>query len=160
MRSKINNGSTLHIVGLSPDEIPVRDDHIRVYGYLRKDDPKDREVYDRLLESSRIFVCPMRMGPPPGVVREAQLMCTPVVMTNVSHARERVTNGYNGVLLDELAPENLAYHMNRLLEDDALWSILARNAHESIKETTWDRTASELLEAAWTRAELVWRKVG
>jgi glycosyltransferase involved in cell wall biosynthesis len=138
----------LHIVGVRPDEVRAQDERIRVYGYLRKDSPADRAVYDDLLRRARLFVCPVRAGQPPtGAIREAQVACTPVVLSDVSDGQELVTHGYNGVLTDSLRPEAFAHYITRLVENEVIWAKLARGAHESIKERTWNRTASELLDA-------------
>lgn len=137
----------LHIVGVRPDEVGAEDERIKVYGYLRKDVPADRVVYDDLFRRARVFVCPVRMGQPPtGAIREAQAMCTPVVLSDVSDGPELVTHGYNGLLTDSLKPEAFAHCMTQLVENDTMWSKLALGAHQSIRERTWDKTVSELIE--------------
>ena len=154
-RAAANNGDDwrLHIVGVNADEVRVQDDRIRVYGYLRKDLPAERAVYDDLLRRARLFVCPVRIGQPPtGVILEAQMMCTPVIIPDVSDARELVTHGYNGIIADSLRPESFACHIAQLLSNDVIWSTLAKGAHESIKERTWDNKASELLDAVSSAA--------
>jgi hypothetical protein len=36
--------------------------------------------------------------------------------------------------------------MTQLVENDVMWSKLALAAHQSIRERTWDKTVSELIE--------------
>jgi glycosyltransferase involved in cell wall biosynthesis len=137
----------LHIVGVRPEEVRADDERIKVYGYLRKDLPADRVVYDDLYRRARVFVCPVRKGQPPtGAIREAQLMCSAVVLSDVSDGPELVRHGYNGLLTDSLKPEAFAHYMTQLVENDVMWSKLALAAHQSIRERTWDKTVSELIE--------------
>jgi len=140
----------LHIVGVAPQELPrelqAADANIRFYGYLDKTVPEQRERYYRLLQSAKLFVFPMRPSPVAGVIREAQMLCTPVIISNVSSASERVTNNYNGILVDRLEPEEFAQQMNDLVKDTSKWRSLAGNAHLSNKDYTWDRTAETFLE--------------
>ena len=137
----------LHIVGVRPEEVRADDERIKVYGYLRKDLPADRVVYDDLLRRARVFVCPVRMGQPPtGAIREAQVMCSAVVLSDVSDSPELVKHGYSGLLADSLQPKAFAHHIKQLLENDVMWSKLALTAHQSIRERTWDKTVSELIE--------------
>jgi glycosyltransferase involved in cell wall biosynthesis len=138
----------LHLVGVRPDEVGVEDERIKVYGYLRKDVPEERAVYDDLFRRARVFVCPVRRGQPPtGAIREAQAMCSPVVLSDVSDGPELVTHGYNGLLTGSLKPEAFAHCITQLVENDAMWSKLALGAHQSIRERTWDQTVSELIES-------------
>ena len=137
----------LHLVGVRPDEVQVEDERITAYGYLRKDLPADRVVYDDLLRRARVFVCPVRRGQPPtGAIREAQMMCSPVVLSHVSDAPELVTHGQNGLLTDSLEPEAFAHYITQLVENDVMWSKLAFGAHQSVRERTWDKTASQLID--------------
>src|SRR5262249_20967427 len=141
---------TLHIVGVLPGELPTElqaaDANIRFYGYLDKAVPEECERYYRLLKSARLFVFPMRPGPVAGVIREAQLLCTPVIISNVSSVSERVTNNYSGILIDSLEPEEFAHAMHELIKDTSKWRYLAENAHLSTKDYTWDRTAETFLD--------------
>jgi glycosyltransferase involved in cell wall biosynthesis len=115
--------------------------------------PAEKAVYDDLLRRARLFVCPVRIGQPPtGIILEAQMMCTPVILPDVSDARELVTHGYNGIITDSLRPASFACHIAQLLSNDVMWSKLARNAHESIKGRTWDNKASEFLDAVSSAA--------
>jgi glycosyltransferase involved in cell wall biosynthesis len=140
------NDFKLHIVGVTREEL--RDcwhEKIELYPYLRKDDPRDLSIYKELLETSRLFVVPMRRGPLPGVIREAHWACTPVIISNVSNASERVSHEQNGILVDSLKPEDFAYQMTRLIRDGKRWREMAMEAHLSVSQNTWDATASEFL---------------
>jgi D-inositol-3-phosphate glycosyltransferase len=90
----------------------------------------------------------MRPGPVAGVLREAQLNCTPVVISSVPGTAERVTHDVNGVLVESLEPEDFARHMDALVNDRSRWRRLAYGAHAFVKDWTWSRTAANFLDFA------------
>jgi glycosyltransferase involved in cell wall biosynthesis len=140
---------TLHIVGVWPNELPaeLQVDHprIRFHGYLDRNKPADLQLYDSLLRSARMFVMPMRMGPFPGVIREAQLYCTPVIASKVSSNGEQLTDNCDSVLVDSLEPPEYANQMDLLIQDVPRWRQFARNAHTKRKNHTWTNTAEDFL---------------
>jgi glycosyltransferase involved in cell wall biosynthesis len=140
----------LHIVGVRPQELPPDLQEPRAdvcfYGYLDRTVPRDHDLYNRLMRSARLFVFPMRPGPVAGVLREAQLNCTPIVVSNVPGTPERVAHDYNGVIVDSLEPEAFALQMDALVTDTPRWRRLAFNAHASVKDWTWARTAENFLD--------------
>lgn len=143
---------TLHIVGVTPQELPPdlqppRED-IRFYPYLDRTIARDKALYDTLMQSARLFVFPTRPGPIAGVIREAQLNCTPVIISSVHGASERVAHDTTGILVESLAPEDFAHQMEALVLDTPRWRRLAYNAHLSIKDRTWSKTAQAFLEIA------------
>jgi len=103
---QFNNGRggefRLHIVGATRKEIGEADERIRFYGYLNKADPTDLKTYIELLETAYLFVFPMRGGLLPGAIREAHLMCTPAIISNVANPSERVQHGVDGIIVDGL----------------------------------------------------------
>jgi glycosyltransferase involved in cell wall biosynthesis len=90
----------------------------------------------------------MRPGPVAGVLREAQLNCTPVVISSVPGAAERVTHDVNGVLVESLEPADFARHMDALVDDSRRWRQMAYDAHALVKDWTWSKTAANFLTAA------------
>jgi glycosyltransferase involved in cell wall biosynthesis len=145
---------TLHLVGvakLGPSE-PQAD--VVCHGYLRKDDPVQYRQYMELLASARLFVFPMRFGPLPGVLREALWMCTPVILTSVPNASERLENGKNGILAAKADAEEFAYWMSTLVEDRERWRRMAGYARESVRGETWGATIDRFLDViGWTQGQ-------
>jgi glycosyltransferase involved in cell wall biosynthesis len=90
----------------------------------------------------------MRPGPVAGILREAQLNCTPVIISSVPGTAERVTHNYNGVLVESLNAEDFARHMEALVTDLPRWRRLALNAHASVKDGTWAKTAENFFQIA------------
>jgi glycosyltransferase involved in cell wall biosynthesis len=138
----------LHIVGVRPSELPddLRTDPcVQFHGYLDRALPADLERYNNLVRKARLFVMPSRPGPFPGVIREVQLHCTPVIMSNVSGGPEILTADHDAVLVDNLDPTSFAEEMDRLIHDDARWRRLALNGHAARRGYTWSNTAKRFL---------------
>ncbi len=143
---------TLHLVGIKRQELPpelgAERNDIRFYEYLDRTVTTQRELYDTLIRSARLFVFPTRPGPIAGVIREAQWNCTPVIISSVPGASERVAHDSNGVVVDSLEPDDFARSMEALVTDLPRWRSFAHNAHLSIKDGTWSATAQRFLEIA------------
>jgi glycosyltransferase involved in cell wall biosynthesis len=135
----------LHLVGVKDNELPEPQAHVICHGYLGKDDPVQYREYIDLLASARLFVFPMRFGPIAGVLREALWMCTPVILTNVPNATDRVQGGKNGILANKADPEEIARCMSALVANDELWRRMAAYARESVRDETWDSTVDRFL---------------
>jgi glycosyltransferase involved in cell wall biosynthesis len=141
---------TLHIVSPLSDELDEElrapDPKIRFHGYLDRTVGSDLKRYNDLMRSARLFVMPMRPGPFPGVVREAQLFCTPVLISNVPGVSEHLTHDSDAVLIDSLEPSELAIEMERLVQDKLRWRRLAHAAHLSRRNRTWGKTIEDFLK--------------
>ncbi len=139
----------LRVVGIRPDELVpelrVAKD-VDLCGYLNRNVPSERDRYNALLQSARLFVFPTRPGPVAGVLREAKLNCTPVIISRVPGAAERVTHDHDGVLVDSFEPEDFARQMEMLVTDVPRWRRLAHNAHASVEDLTWSSTARNFLD--------------
>jgi len=142
---KFSDPFTLHLVGITENELSEPQDHVICHGYLRKDDPAEYRRYIDLLASARLFVFPMRFGPIAGVLREALWMCTPVILTNVPNASDRVQDEKNGILAKRADPEEIAHCMSDLVANDGLWRRMAAYARESVRDETWDATVDHFL---------------
>jgi glycosyltransferase involved in cell wall biosynthesis len=144
------NAFTLHIVGVQPNELPehlhAANPNIRFHGFLNKADPKDLQRYDKLLRSAKMFVMPMRPGPFPGVIKEAQLLCTPVIASRIGGLSECLVRDHDSVLVDSLEPEAFAHQMDLLVRDAPRWRQLARNGHVARRDYTWSDTVGKFVE--------------
>lgn len=140
------NSFTLHLVGVFQKNIAEVNEKIIFYGYLNKNNPSEFKIYCDLLKKSRLFVMPMRFGPRPGVVKEAGLMYTPVITTNIWHMNELIQDNENGILVDSLNPRDFADKMNHLVNNEAIWEKLAKKAHQLAKEKySWENTINHFL---------------
>jgi len=140
---------TLHIVGVQPTELPeelrAADTCIRFHGYLDRSIPTELQRYNDLIQSAKMFVMPMRPGPFPGVIREAQLCCTPVIASSAS-GPEILRHDYDSILVDSLEPQDYAHHMDQLIHDRSRWRRLAWNGHVSRRDHNWTNTIQSFLD--------------
>jgi glycosyltransferase involved in cell wall biosynthesis len=146
-----NGGAfTLHVVGVQPNELPEAlravDPKIRFYPFLDKTVPAELQQYNNLLSSAKLFVIPMRPGPVPGVIKEVQLLCTPVIASSVSGVSEYLTHEHDSLLVDSLEPQAFAQAMEGLIHDTPRWRRLALNGHLGRRNYTWPNTVKRFLE--------------
>ena len=151
MFNERNRGAfTLHIVGVQPNELPeglrAAEPNIRFYGFLDKTVPADLQRYNKLLSSAKLFVMPMRPGPFPGVIKEVQLHCTPVIASGMYGISESLIRDHDSILVDSLEPQAFAHQMERLVQDVPLWRQLALNGHVARRNCTWSNTMEEFME--------------
>jgi glycosyltransferase involved in cell wall biosynthesis len=144
--TKFSDPFTLHLVGVADGELSEPQAHVVCHGYLCKDNPAQYQQYIDLLASARLFVFPMRFGPIPGVLREVLWMCTPVILTNVQNAADRLQNGKNGILAAKADPEEFAHWMSTLAADRQQWRQMAGYARESVRGETWGSTVDSFLD--------------
>ncbi len=144
--AECGNDFRLQMVGITPEEFNEADEKVKIYPYLRKDDPRELAIYNELLASARLFVMPMRQGPLPGVIREAKWACTPVIISDIANAGERVTHEVDGILVPSIHPGDFALQMTRLVQNQTRWREMALEAHRSAGKETWDHTAGEFLK--------------
>ncbi len=138
----------LDLVGVLPHELKEAGPHVTCHGYLDKQDPIQRERYTQLLRDATLFVMPMREGPPPGVVNEAALAYTPVLISDIWGVGELVSPGQSGLLIDQITPEAFAAAMHGLLTDRERWERLARQAHAHMGDRSWVASVGRLLSEA------------
>lgn len=136
----------LHIVGVDRESFGELPGNIFFYGQLSKDIPAELACYLHLMRSARLFVMPMRKGPLPGVVKEVAMMYTPSIITDIWHASDLVSDGYNGKLVGHADAGEFAQAMDELVSDEKAWERLARNAHGSMQRFTWSRSIDQMLE--------------
>jgi glycosyltransferase involved in cell wall biosynthesis len=83
--------------------------------------------------SAAMLICASTAEGGPRVTVEAMACGVPVISTPVGVMRELITDGENGLLFRWQADE-LAAHMRRLLDDDALRRRLAENGRASVQD--------------------------
>jgi len=82
---------------------------------------------------------------PFGMVPLEALACgTPVIGANSGGLRETIKHNYNGILLDELTPENLGNAIDELLTDPDKYSTLQQNTRKSVESFSWDQHVRKL----------------
>lgn len=90
---------------------------------------------------SAVVVVPSRIEAFGIVALEAWRAGTPLVMTSHGGARDFVTDGVDGILVDPESLEDLAAAIRRVLDDPALAARLADAASRRVRDFTWARVA-------------------
>jgi UDP-glucose:(heptosyl)LPS alpha-1,3-glucosyltransferase len=96
--------------------------------------------------ASDIFVFPSLHEGFGLVITEAMSSGLPVITTKLTGASEIITDEYDGFLLNEVNPKEIAEKMSILIEDENLRRQMGRNARETAENYTWDETAKRTLE--------------
>ncbi len=137
--------TTLLLAGSGPLEENIREDvkrlnigdHVKFMGWV------GRERLPELYASSDVVVVPSIVtasgdteGMPTAIV-EALAAGKPVVASDVSGIRDVVKHGYNGYLVKEKRPEEIAARVEELMTDPMLHERLSENAVASSKDYDW-----------------------
>lgn len=148
---KLNQGRanplTLHVVGFESPPPGCEDRNVVWHGRLRKDVPDDAREYWGLWAAARMLVMPLRTGPLPGVVAEAQYLGTPVVVGNCWSADQLVGNRETGILVDGSCPDDYASAIEELLSDTDLWQRLVYRGQRRADEYSWATVAEKMIRA-------------
>jgi glycosyltransferase involved in cell wall biosynthesis len=83
---------------------------------------------ERLYAESRVFVLASRREGLSIALTEAMASGLPVVVTDVGEARDVVTSGVNGYLVEVGDVKSIVEHVDRLLEDQDLWEKMSAGA--------------------------------
>lgn len=98
-----------------------------------------------LVGSARVVVAPYRRSNASGVVRLAQTLGRPVVVTDVGDLAESVDDGETGLIVAAEDPASLAQAMIRLLEDGTLADRMGKEARSRLLATAaWPLVAQRL----------------
>jgi starch synthase len=109
--------------------------------FLRStNDEELAEVYD----ACDVFLFPAQITWGLAVV-EAMVAAKPVIVSNKCGASEIIQNNENGIIVDHAKPEEMAKHIERLINDPKLRKRLGDNAHEYVRNNlSWEKFARNM----------------
>lgn len=107
----------------------------------------DEEVESVFMGENIICVCPYEEATQSGVILVAMDYGAVVIASDSGGLDEQITDGKTGLLFREGSFKDLVRVMYRAAVDQKLRTVLARNAKKAVRECTWDRSASKLIEA-------------
>ncbi|MEM1512290.1 MAG: glycosyltransferase family 4 protein [Candidatus Jordarchaeales archaeon] len=117
------------------------EDHVVFAGYV-----PSKEL-PALYSTAEVFVSPSLCEPFGITLLEAMACGTAVVSTYTGGIPEFVKPMENGILVDAHSPDQLAYAITLLFQDEALRRKLAENGRKTVeKDFTWEKTAMETLK--------------
>lgn len=96
--------------------------------------------------ASDVFVFPTTYEPFGMVITEAMASGLPVITNKIAGAAELMTNGYDGLLLDNPRDyREIAEKINLLVKDENLRRSMGKNARTTAEKYSWDEIAKRTL---------------
>ena len=106
----------------------------------------DKELVE-IRQESDIAIFPYHLQSWGLAVFEAMACGTPVIVSRTLGASEVLTNGENALLVNPKSPQEIAWAIDRLVNDPELYLKLSRNGRDFVeKNITWERYAKEMLK--------------
>lgn len=135
----------LHIIGMTAQDFPRVPGFVHCYGYLHKDKEDERATYYDLITRARLFCNPTRTWGGYSSTIEAMYFGTPVVVSPykdfvAEFGSEIPFGAYN----EAFNADALAATIERVIEAPN-YPQLCRQAHERVKDYTWDAYVERLL---------------
>lgn len=97
-----------------------------------------------MAKHGRIVVLPAVAGEGmPNVLLEAMSIGIPVVASDIAGIRDLLNNGNNGILVPPSEPQALQDAINRVMQDDSLWSQLSSAGKQAGKKYDWSAVVTQ-----------------
>jgi len=103
----------------------------------------------KLIEGTKLIVCPYTDATQSGVVMTAFAFQKPVIATSVGGFKDVIIDGYNGVIVPPKDSKALADAISKLLKDNGLMENISKNTSEFEKEDSdfaWKNISNKLIE--------------
>jgi starch synthase len=101
----------------------------------------DDEELARVYAACDVFVFPAHITWGLAVI-EAMAAAKPVIVSRKCGASEIIQSGVNGIVVDHAKPEEMARHVERLINDSKLRKRLGENAYEYVRNNlSWEKYA-------------------
>lgn len=139
----------LHIIGMTEDMFDNLPSDVVCHGYLNKDNKEENKAYYSLLQRAKVYTNPTPKWGAYSSCVESMYFYTPCVVHPYQHfvnefGKDMIFGCYN----EEFTPEGVAQSLESVLFSED-YTSLARNAHEKVKDYTWDKYID------WTFQELL-----
>lgn len=140
----------LHIVGCNP-QLKDKPDFVKIYGFLKKNDPNDEKMLRELFEKCHLFVMPSIAECFGIVFCEANAYGLPVVAANNGGMTTVVREGLNGFLFNyndyQNSVEDLANKIIEITQNKEIYSKFALSSYNEYKQRlNWDSSVKLVIE--------------
>lgn len=136
----------LHLIGLTKSTFDKLPPYVFCHGYLRKDNPQERDLYYRLLITAKILINPTPLWGGYSSTIESMFFYTPVIVSPYKDFVDEFGKEIDfGLYNNEFSADALASNINSILQDQEYLSR-CKNAHNRVKDYTWDNYISKLLK--------------
>ena len=138
----------LDIIGIEKAQLPSVPDYVHCHGFLRKDVGEECKRYYELLKGAKVIVNPTPKWAAYSSMIEAMYFYTPVVVSPfddfVQEFGETIDFGRYNL---EFSADCIAGNIRSLMElTDVGYSDVCLQAHEAVKDYTWDRYVDKVLK--------------
>lgn len=140
-----NHQYILHLVGCNPPE-EICDTYVKVYGFLNRNNPQERELLEKLRRNADFFILPTKAECAGIVFCEASAYGIPSITYDTGGIGDYIINDFNGYRLP-LGSDGAAF-ARKIIEyvndNDKVsqMKVNARNLYE--KELNWNSTGEKL----------------
>lgn len=140
----------LHFIGITAEHLGIKQEkeNIYFYGYLKRENKEQKDLYYDLLIKSTIFVNPTQEWGGYSSVIEAMYFYTPIIVAPFNEfVNEFGKNIEFGSYIDSYSIEKLSNIIDSLLNlSFESYYQKALNAHKNVKNHTWEYFTDCLLE--------------
>lgn len=135
----------LHMYGCNPP-ILISDDNIILYGFLNRDMPEQRKIFEELWGKADFFVSPLLADCAAASFCEASAYSVPSVTYDTGGIGDHIINDYNGYRLPEGSePEKFAQVIIDWLSAPGKLEELKKNAHSLYKtDLNWNTAGTKI----------------
>jgi len=136
---------SVKIVGIRKEQIENLPEGVECYGYLDKNEEKDRKLYYELILKARIFVNPTPLWGGYSSTIEAMYFYTPIIVSPYEEFVEEFGEKINfGKYCEEFSVDFLS---NAIIEiiDSPNYESISENAHQVVHNYTWDKYVDLML---------------
>jgi len=136
----------LHIIGMQAKDFDSLPEQVICYGYLDKEKEEEKLKFYELLERSKLFINTSPKWGAFSATLEALYFYNPIVVSPYDEFLENFGEKPNfGLYCSQNDPETLKKTILDILESDQ-YEKLCQNAHEAVKDFTWDRVSERVIQ--------------
>ena len=148
LTEKNPNKIELHIIGIDEQEINISMPNLYYYGYLNKGIKSENELYYKLLAKAKAIINTNVNWGAFSAMTEAMYFYTPIITTPYNEFTETYGAEINfGYYVNDNSNQKLVSTIETLLDNtDEQQLILMNNAHEKVKDFSWDNYSNKLLD--------------
>lgn len=140
-----NNKLRLNIIGLNSDDFDSLPEGVTCHGFLKKDIESQCELYYNLILKASLIINPQKIWAGYSSIIEAMYFFTPILITPFDDFIEEFGENIKfGAYTESSDPEEIAKSINAIL-DSYDYKEKCKNAHETVKEYTWENYVDKLL---------------
>lgn len=138
--------ATLHVVGCTPELLPIDHSYVRQYGFLDKNDLSAVDLLNKLYLQSHFFILPSQAEAFGVVYCEANAYGLPCLARSVGGVPTIIKNGVNGFMLSPDEPcDALAYRILDTLASPGVYATLAWQSYQEYRQRlNWTQSGKQL----------------